>query len=83
MLFLQWGVEYSLLPMSNENIIPAFLTSSFSAFPFNSCKKSSVLLHKSISKISKTIPIYKLTRNKEDLFQNSQEIFSFLEKFKD
>lgn len=81
--FLQWGDEYSLLPMSNEKIIPAFLTSSFSAFPFNSCKKSSILLHKSISKISKTIPIYNLKRNKKELFQNSKEIFNFLEKFKD
>ena len=81
--FLQWGSEYSLLPMNHKDIIPSFLTSSFSAFPFNSCKKSSILLHKNISKISKSIPIYKLTRNKKELFKNSREIFNFIYEFKD
>lgn len=79
--FLEWGNSFSIKKMDDSEILPAFLLTAYTSFPFNSCQQSSILFHKNINKIYPRIPLYKLTRNKKDLFKDTGDINNFLTGF--
>ena len=74
-------IYVTILKMDDSEILPAFLLTAYTSFPFNSCQQSSILFHKNINKIYPRIPLYKLTRNKKDLFKDTGDINNFLTGF--
>lgn len=76
--FLEWGDSFSIEKLQDSKVLPAFLLSTYSCYPFNSCAESSKDFHNFIHEFIKKIQIFKITRKKEDGFKNSIEVSNFL-----
>ena len=68
--FLEWGNSFSIKKLEDDEFLPAFLISTYSSYPFNSCLESSKDFHQNIQKFQKKIPIFKLTRKKHNKFKD-------------
>ena len=77
--FLEWGRNFEIKEIDKDQLLPAFLVSTYSAFPFNSCKRSTLAFNKNINLFSKNIPMYKLIRNKHDLYSKTNNILKFID----
>ena len=80
--FLEWGSNFEIKELNKDQLLPAFLISTFSAYPFNTCKESTLIFNKNIKTFSNNIPIYKLIRIKEDFYTNTERIVNFIENIK-
>lgn len=76
--FLEWGDSFSIEKLEDSRVLPVFLLSTYSCYPFNSCIESSRDFHNFVHAFIKKVPIFKITRNKEDGFKNSIEVINFL-----
>ena len=76
--FLEWGNDFSIQRLDENKILPAFLLNTFSAYPYNSCKKSTKDFHLFIQDFIKDVPIFNIIRNKDGLSTNTRYIYSFL-----
>lgn len=72
--FLQWGKSLEILEPSIKELIYNFQISLFGAFPFNSCKKSSLLALNLISDLEKNVRIRICSRRKEDSLDATYKI---------
>ena len=77
--FLEWGSKFEIQKIDKDQLLPAFLVSTYSAFPFNTCKRSTLAFNNNINLFLKNIPMYKLIRSKQDFFSESKRILNFIE----
>jgi hypothetical protein len=76
--FLEWGDSFSIEKLEDSRVLPVFLLNTYSCHPFNSCVESSRDFHNFVHEFVKKIPIFKITRNKEDGFKSSIDVINFL-----
>ena len=76
--FLEWGEKFSINKIKDEHLLPLFLLNTFSAFPYNACKESSVLLTNFLYDFCNNIAIYKLVRNKKNFFKDNSRLIEFI-----
>ena len=79
--FLEWGDSFSIEKLEDSSVLPVFLLNTYSCHPFNSCVDSSRDFHNFVHEFIKKIPIFKITRNKEDGFKTSTDLIKFLNDF--
>ena len=71
---LEWGNKFDIKKIEPKKFLANFLFSTYSSIPVNSCKASSEILHRYASKFLSSVKTYKLTRNKQSLFSNNEEL---------
>ena len=71
---LEWGDKFDIKKIEPKKFLANFLFSTYSSIPVNSCKASSEILHRYASKFLSSVKTYKLTRNKQSLFSNNEEL---------
>ena len=71
---LEWGEKFDIKKIEPKNFLANFLFSTYSSIPANSCRVSSEILHRNASQFLSSVKTYKLTRNKENLFKNNEEL---------
>ena len=71
---LEWGENFDIKKIEPKEFLANFLFSTYSSVPVNSCKISSKIIHSYASKFLSSVKIYKLTRNKKNLFRNNKEL---------
>ena len=77
---LEWGEKFEIKKIESEFLLPNILFNTYSAFPFGSCKESSIRFHKNLETFLKHVPVYILRRNKNNFFENNVDIKNFIEK---
>jgi len=71
---LEWGDKFDIKKIEPKEFLANFLFSTYSSIPVNSCKVSSGILHKYASQFLSSVKTYKLTRRKNNLFRNNEEL---------
>lgn len=72
--YLEWGKEFCIEKMDIESSLRVLAISNFSAFPIGNCKESQEIQFKFISNMIRNYNIYKITRDKNNLFYDNDNI---------
>lgn len=81
-IILDWADKIEFKKIDSTQMLANFIISTYSAFPYNSCKISSKLFMENLSRLSTVVDIYKLSRPKDSNFNEigylESKVFSLL-----
>tara|TARA_B100001027_G_scaffold216953_1_gene195398 strand:+ start:2953 stop:3849 length:897 start_codon:yes stop_codon:yes gene_type:complete len=72
---LAWGSKFEIIKVNSKDFLANFLSSTYSSYPYNSCKESMKIKHKFASDFFSLVPTYKIIRNKRNFFEDNKEIW--------
>jgi len=76
--FLEWGDNFSIEKISLKKSVSYLLTSSFGAFPYNSCIESNAIQFDHIKDFVNLVPFFKIIRQKNRLFKDNNKILDHI-----